>query len=134
MGKSSRARVRPRSKRTLGSYHETYKSARPKTYWVAISGVDRNLGSIQEYMQDCYYQSHARNKAVVSNIAGMVYAREFNYSNTSIRLSTIHIQFRALGHIQTPVHGTKQNIIYKRDNRYMIPEIHNSTRRSGETQ
>ena len=36
------------------------------------------------------------NKAVVSNIAGMVHVQEFNYTNTSIRLSTIHIQSKDL--------------------------------------
>jgi len=36
-----KARVRSGSKPTLGSYHETHKGARPKTYWVAILRVGR---------------------------------------------------------------------------------------------
>jgi len=44
-------RVCPGSKRTLGSYHKTHKGARPKTYWVAIPGVHRNLESRQGYLQ-----------------------------------------------------------------------------------
>jgi len=38
------------SKRTPSSYHETYKGARPKAYWVAIPGVDRNLEAVQGYL------------------------------------------------------------------------------------
>ena len=52
MGESLKARVRPGSKRTLGSYHETHKGAKPKPYWVAIPRVGRNPESVQEYLHE----------------------------------------------------------------------------------
>ena len=49
MSNSLKARVRPGSKRTLSSYHETHKGAKPKINWVASPGVGKNPESVQEY-------------------------------------------------------------------------------------
>jgi len=52
VGESQRDRVRSGYKRTLDSYHETHKSVRPETHWVAIPVVGRNSESIQGYLHE----------------------------------------------------------------------------------
>jgi len=52
VGETPEAKVRSGSKRTLGSYHETHKGARPKTNWVASSGIGRNPESVQGYLHE----------------------------------------------------------------------------------
>ena len=52
MRESPEAKVRSGSKRTLDSYHETHKGARPKINWVASPRVGRNSESVQGYLHE----------------------------------------------------------------------------------
>jgi len=66
VGESPEAKVRLGSKRTLNSYYETHKDARPETNWVASSRVGGNPESVPGYLHEMLVPHNHAYKQIVT--------------------------------------------------------------------